>query len=172
MRWRCSAGARRSPPYGCSIDRCCAAPARQTYFISISSQEAGNNLQINCHFYKAAAAGCTRSPVKDDVEAEKDSTHPAGHSLSVWNLFSILVFNCEGIFFLFLALCLLLFFEYLNIVLLKVFASNLHHFRHILSENICDLSLGMTSHHYRQQMQPSHFNGLVAGVQKNKIIIK
>lgn len=171
VRWRrSSAGARRSPQRGCSIDRCSAAPTRPTYFISISSQEAGNNLQINCHFYKAAAAGCTPSAVKDDVEAQtltvtlefvfSSLIHLGGDVLL---FFYFLIYASHHLFFQFTAN-----FYLLNIGLLRVLLPIWFNFRHFLSENMCDLSLGMTSHHFWQQMQPSHLNSAVAGVQKNK----
>ena len=49
------------------------SPSPPSHFISISSQEAGNNLQINCHFYGAEAAGWDSlcPPIKDDVAVEK-----------------------------------------------------------------------------------------------------
>lgn len=49
------------------------SPSPPSHFISISSQEAGNNLQINCHFYGAEAAGWDSlcPPIKDDVAVKK-----------------------------------------------------------------------------------------------------
>lgn len=153
MWWRRSAGARRSPPYGCSIDRCCAARAPPTYFISISSQEAGNNLQINCHFYGGGAAGCTRSAVRDDVVPRKSQgeahiqldahCQPAGLALFAlfgWGWFYLFIYLCISIVFVLTIYFSFLYFWGLSLPICSIL-------RRFLSENLCGLALGMTSHH-------------------------
>lgn len=67
-----------------------------SHFISISSQEAGNNLQINCHFYGTGAGGWDSlcPPIKDDVAVKKIKgnflfTYPHAvvqYIISVWCL--------------------------------------------------------------------------------------
>lgn len=55
-----------------------------SHFISISSQEAGNNLQINCHFYGAEPGGWDSfcPPIKDDVAMKKIKGKFPPHILS------------------------------------------------------------------------------------------
>lgn len=176
MWWRRSAGARRSPPYGCSIDRCCAARAPPTYFISISSQEAGNNLQINCHFYGGGAAGCTRSAVRDDVVQERVKARlTSSWTLTLSPLVCFIWFIWVGMV-LFIYLCISIVFVLtiyapfclLNVELLGSFTSNLQHFETFLVRKPLWFGLrnDVTSHQSREQMQPPQFNGPVAPAQE------